>query len=126
MAEGFELTLAAQEELGRGDSAGVTAALDAARPALVELAATYREPHFEAIGAAATTCEGDACAEVVGAIIGAWVPYLSRSKVGERDAALGWDASVDRYFFVVGTHLSSPYGGGPMDVRWGSAQPSGS
>ena len=119
VAEGFELTLAAQDALGRGDSAGVQQALDAARPVLTELGETYREPHFVALAEAATSCSGDGCAEVVGAVIDAWIPYVSRSKVGERDAALAWDGSVGRHFFVVGPHLASPYGGGAEDVRWG-------
>lgn len=116
VAEGFELTLAAQDALGQGDSAGVAAALAELKPVLVELGATYREPHFEALAEAATSCSGDGC---VGAIVQAWVPYVSRSKVGRTDAALGFDGSVGLPFFVVGAELKSPYGGSVADVRWG-------
>lgn len=120
--EAFGLVLEAQGQLLVGDRAALVTTLEALAPLQAELADTTAVDAFVTARDALVPCEGDACLEIFGTVADAWAGYLARSRVGEHEFALAWDARGRHHVFVQGQEPVSPYGGRRHDLSWGTQQ----
>lgn len=116
----FALVLAGQAQVFDADHAGLQATLETLTPLMSELADTTAVDGFRVAAEALVPCEAEACVEVFAAVADGWASYLYRSRVGETEFAIGWDAKGRHAVFVQGQELASPYGGSRHDLSWGT------